>query len=69
LFGFKGYLGYFTFNSNIHATSYQGWANKIAQFAPLGVIIFLDGLVANSPPVWFLLGLFDLGRGGLKNRS
>jgi hypothetical protein len=35
LFGSKGYLSYFTFNSNTHATSYQGWANKIAQLAPL----------------------------------
>jgi hypothetical protein len=30
---------------------YQGWANKIAQLVPLGVIIFLGGLVANSPEI------------------
>jgi hypothetical protein len=58
LFGSKGYLGYFTCNSNIHATSYQGWANKIAQLAPLGVVIFLGGLVANSSEIAHLFGFF-----------
>jgi hypothetical protein len=58
LFGSKGYLGYFTCNSNIHATSYPGWANKIAQLAPLGVVVFLGGLVANSSEIAHLFGFF-----------